>query len=94
VNKELSMLNKILYFVTEQLEKVLKNVGEAINQNPTDEEKKHVHKVGGGSDKPWEKKHHHPEPKIHPHGAQGGRNKDAEYFNHPRKDNSSGRQST
>lgn len=89
------MLNKILYFVTEQLEKVLKSVGQTLNQTPTDDEKKHVHKVGGTGDKPWAKKpQHSPEPKVHPHGALGGKNKDADYFNHPRKDNSSGRQNS
>jgi predicted phage gp36 major capsid-like protein len=89
------MLNKLLYFLTEQLQKVLENVGKTLNQNPTDEEKKHVHKVGAEPERPWEKEtHHRPDTKVHARGAQGGRNKDAEYFNHPRKDNSSGRQNS
>ena len=86
----MKLLMKVVY---SGLSGFLNLVGRALNQNPTQEELKRVHKVGPQKTPPWKKNRAKTKeaPKA-TRGRQGKRNKDADYFNHPRKDISSGRQ--
>lgn len=86
-------MKTIINAIFSGLNKVLDVFGRTLNQTPTPEELKHVPKVGSQETPPWKKRHPRTkESSVQARKAQGKRNKDAEFFNHPRKDISSGRQ--
>jgi hypothetical protein len=86
------MKKKMMNFFWSQFNYVLTQLGRVINQNLSEEELKHSRPVKSSPRAPWRKKTSSVKKQtLKTRGRQGKRNKDAEYFNHPRKDISSGR---